>query len=67
MAAWTPCSTVYCWISAHRDALVLLFKEDRSIAEAAGVLGVPAGTVKSRCHYVMRALRVLLQERGLVP
>lgn len=52
---------------AHRDALVLVFYEGNSIAEAAALLGVPEGTVKSRCHYAMRALRVLLQERGLVP
>jgi hypothetical protein len=63
MAAWTPCSTV----SAHRDPLVIVFNENRSIAEPAGLLGVPEGTVKSRCHYAMRALRVLLQEWSLVP
>lgn len=52
---------------AHRDAVVLVFYEDRSIAESAELLGVPEGTVKSRCYYAMRALRVLFQERGLVP
>lgn len=52
---------------AHRDALVLIFYEDRTVTEAAELLGVPEGTVKSRCHYAMRALRVLFQERGLVP
>jgi len=51
---------------AHRDALVLVFYEDCSMSEAAQFLGVPEGTVKSRCHYAMRALRVLFQERGLV-
>lgn len=53
--------------SAHRDVLVRVFYEGRSVAEAAVVLGVPEGTVKSRCHYAMRSLRVQLQERGLVP
>jgi hypothetical protein len=63
MAAWTPCSTV----SAHRDAFVLVFNEDRSFAEAARLLGAPEGTVKWRCHYATRALRLPLPERGLVP
>lgn len=52
---------------SHRDVLVLVFYEGRSIAEAAAVLGVPEGTVKSRCHYAMRSMRVQFQERGLVP
>lgn len=52
---------------AHRDALVVVHYQGHSVAEAATILGVPEGTVKSRCHYAMRSLRVLLQERGLVP
>ena len=52
---------------AHREALVMVFYDGRSVAEAAAALGVPEGTVKSRCHYALRSLRVLLQERGLVP
>jgi RNA polymerase sigma-70 factor (ECF subfamily) len=51
----------------HRDVLLLVFYEDHSIAQAAELLNVPEGTVKSRCHYAMRALRVLFQERGLIP
>ncbi|MGW2252935.1 sigma factor-like helix-turn-helix DNA-binding protein, partial [Kitasatospora sp. NPDC001660] len=37
----------------------------RSLAETAQLLGVPEGTVKSRCFYAIRALRLALQEHGL--
>jgi RNA polymerase sigma-70 factor, ECF subfamily len=35
----------------HREVLVLCYFEDRSVAEAGELLGVPAGTVKSRLYY----------------
>jgi RNA polymerase sigma-70 factor, ECF subfamily len=52
---------------AHRDVIVVVFYQGRSMADAALVLGIPEGTVKSRCYYAMRSLRVLFQERGLLP
>jgi len=45
----------------HREALTLFFLDDLSIDDAATVLGVPTGTVKSRLHHAKRALRKLLQ------
>lgn len=51
----------------HREALIAVYYRDLSIADAAIELGVPAGTVKSRCYYALRALRVLCDERGLLP
>ncbi|WP_083974137.1 sigma-70 family RNA polymerase sigma factor [Kitasatospora mediocidica] len=44
----------------HRDVLVELHLKDRSVADAAVVLGVPVGTVKSRNFYAIRALRPVL-------
>ncbi|WP_144875187.1 sigma-70 family RNA polymerase sigma factor [Microbacterium sp. 1.5R] len=38
----------------------------RSVAQLATDFGIPIGTVKSRLHYGMRALRVALQERGML-
>lgn len=51
----------------HREVLVQTYLQDRSVAQAAVVLGVPVGTVKSRTHYALRALRLALQERGVGP
>jgi RNA polymerase sigma-70 factor (ECF subfamily) len=48
----------------HRAVLVETYYRGRSVNQAARVLGVPAGTVKSRTYYALRALRLALQERG---
>lgn len=40
-----------------REVLVLRYFEDLSDLEIAAVVGVPAGTVKSRLHTAVRALR----------
>lgn len=49
----------------HRAVLVECFYRRRSIAEAALRLGLPEGTVKSRTHYALRALRLALEEMGV--
>ncbi|WP_431031980.1 sigma-70 family RNA polymerase sigma factor [Streptomyces sp. P6-2-1] len=41
----------------HREVLVHIHLHDRSRAETARVVGVPHGTVKSRNHYALEALR----------
>jgi RNA polymerase sigma-70 factor (ECF subfamily) len=54
---------------AHRSALVQVYVLDRTVPEAAMALGVPEGTVKSRLHYALRAVRGALDpvEAGRVP
>lgn len=47
--------------SPDREVWQLLYVEDRPVAEVARVLGVPAGTVKSRAHRVRRVLRGALR------
>jgi RNA polymerase sigma-70 factor (ECF subfamily) len=49
----------------HRQVLVLCYFGGRSVAEAAAELGVPPGTVKSRTHYALRSLRLVLEEMGV--
>lgn len=49
----------------HRAVIVAAYYGGRSVAQAAEELGIPAGTVKSRLHYAVRALRLALQERGV--
>ena len=50
----------------HRDVLVELYLHDRSTGEAAEVLGIPDGTVKSRSYHALRALRATLGDRRVV-
>jgi RNA polymerase sigma-70 factor, ECF subfamily len=47
------------------DVLRLMYVEDRPVAEVAALLGVPAGTVKSRAHRARRVLRTALLGTGL--
>ncbi|MBC6450751.1 sigma-70 family RNA polymerase sigma factor [Actinokineospora xionganensis] len=49
----------------HREVIGQLYYRRRTVAEAAKVLGIPAGTVKSRTFYALRALRDALEERGV--
>ncbi|MEF2977126.1 sigma-70 family RNA polymerase sigma factor [Subtercola sp. YIM 133946] len=49
----------------HREVLVHSYYGGKSVAEIAEHLGIPDGTVKSRLHYALRALRLALQERGV--
>lgn len=46
---------------AHRDILSQVYLHGRSAEEAAARLGVPVGTVKSRTHYALRALRTAIE------
>ncbi|MDS1271344.1 sigma-70 family RNA polymerase sigma factor [Lipingzhangella sp. LS1_29] len=48
----------------HREVLVQIYLQGRTVAEAAEELSVPPGTVKSRSHYALQALRRILGERG---
>ncbi|MCS5718870.1 sigma-70 family RNA polymerase sigma factor [Herbiconiux sp. CPCC 205763] len=49
----------------HRTVIVSSFYLGQTAAEIAERENVPVGTVRSRIHYALRALRVALQERGV--
>lgn len=44
----------------HRTALIQVYLMDRTVPEAAAALGVPEGTVKSRLHHGLRAVRAVV-------
>jgi RNA polymerase sigma-70 factor, ECF subfamily len=41
----------------HRAVIHLFYREDLRVEEIASILGVPAGTVKSRLHHAREAMR----------
>lgn len=49
----------------HRTVLLECYYRGRSVADVAERLGVPVGTVKSRTHYALRALKLALDEMGV--
>ena len=51
--------------SDHRAVLLACYYRGMSVADAARLLEVPEGTVKSRTHYALRALRLALEEMGV--
>ena len=49
----------------HRAVIVAAYYEGRSVADISSRLGIPEGTVKSRLHYGLRSLKLILQEKGV--
>jgi RNA polymerase sigma-70 factor (ECF subfamily) len=63
--AWLVTDAMATLTFEHREALVQTYYAGRTVSEAAAVLGVPPGTVKSRVFYGLRALKLALDERGI--
>jgi RNA polymerase sigma-70 factor (ECF subfamily) len=47
---------------AHREVLRVVYFADRTAVQAAEVLGLPVGTVKSRTYHALRRLKTCLEE-----
>lgn len=50
----------------HRAVIEALYYRGSTVAAAAGELGLPEGTVKSRSYYAVRALRAIFEEMGVL-
>ena len=65
LQSWVVAEAVTRLSGDHRAVLLECYYRGASVAEAAHSLGIPEGTVKSRTHYALRALRLALQEMGV--
>ncbi|BDZ45808.1 sigma-70 family RNA polymerase sigma factor [Naasia aerilata] len=65
LESWLVAEALAALTEEHRTVLVHVYYGGRSIAETAAELDIPPGTVKSRLHYGLRALRLALQEKGV--
>ena len=62
---WVLADALKSLSSDHRNAIVRAYYLGQTVADIAQQEQVPEGTVKSRLHYALRALRIALQERGV--
>jgi RNA polymerase sigma-70 factor (ECF subfamily) len=67
LESWAVADALSALRPEHRKVLLETYYRGKSVGEAAATLGVPAGTVKSRTFYALRALKLALEERGLAP
>ena len=65
LQSWVVAEAITSLSPEHRNVLHECYYRGRSVAEASRQLGVPEGTVKSRTHYALRALRLALEELGV--
>ena len=65
LMSWVVADAVLTLSPEHRAVLLECYYRGASVAQAAHRLGIPEGTVKSRSHYALRALRLALQEMGV--
>ncbi|GAA3668375.1 sigma-70 family RNA polymerase sigma factor [Nocardioides ginsengisoli] len=64
LLSWVVADALRRLSAEHRAVLVECYYRGRTVAEAARRLEIPVGTVKSRTHYALRALRLILDETG---
>ncbi len=62
--AWQLADALRALSAEHREVLMETYYRGRSVAEAAAILGIPPGTVKSRTYYALRTLKLVLEEGG---
>jgi RNA polymerase sigma-70 factor (ECF subfamily) len=65
LQAWVVSEAMTRLSPEHRAVLRECYFLGNPVADAARHLGVPEGTVKSRTHYALRALRLALEELGV--
>jgi RNA polymerase sigma-70 factor (ECF subfamily) len=65
LLSWTVAEALTRLSPEHRAVLLECYYRGGTVAEASRRLGVPEGTVKSRTHYALRALRLALEEMGV--
>ena len=65
LLSWVVAEALTQLSAEHRAVLLECYYRGQPVAEAARRLGVPEGTVKSRTHYALRALRLALEEMGV--
>ena len=63
--AWLLATAVNGLNPAHRAVITELFYHRKTVAEVSEMLGIPEGTVRSRCFYGLRALRAALEKQGI--
>lgn len=61
---WALADAMRLLSNEHRQVLYHSSYLGHSVEETAAALGIPAGTVKSRTYYALRALRSALEEMG---
>jgi RNA polymerase sigma-70 factor (ECF subfamily) len=65
LLSWVVAEAVTRLSPEHRAVLQECYYRGRPVSEVARRLGVPEGTVKSRTHYALRALKLVLEELGV--
>jgi RNA polymerase sigma-70 factor (ECF subfamily) len=65
LLSWVVAEALTHLSADHRTVLLECYYRGRSVAEVSRRLGVPEGTVKSRTHYALRALKLALEEMGV--
>ncbi len=65
LLSWVVAEALTQLSAEHRAVLLECYYRGRPVAEAAARLGIAEGTVKSRTHYALRALKLALEETGV--
>ena len=65
LLSWVVAEALARLSTDHRAVILECYYRGRPVAEAARRLEVPEGTVKSRTHYALRALKLALEEMGV--